>query len=85
MSRPLPRFTDQTIHHDPLETMLNERQAAHEQARTAINAGAFLAADPADLRGIPCLAHGVGGTSPGTNPYTACRDPHRLSRSTITT
>lgn len=29
--------------------------------------------DPADLRGIPCIAPGVGGTSPGTNPERITR------------
>jgi hypothetical protein len=24
--------------------------------------------DPADLRGIPCIARGISGTSPGTRP-----------------
>lgn len=31
----------------------------------------LLPADPTDLRGIPCVAHGVGGTSPGTDPLLA--------------
>ena len=79
MSRPLPRYTQQAIEHDPLEIMLAEREAARDQARALIAAGQFLTPDPADLRGIPCIARGVGGTSPGTNPYTQCRDPHRLT------
>ncbi len=71
MSRPLPRFTDQTIHHDPLEIMLAQRQAQHDQARKAINTAGYATPDPTDLRGIPCIAKGVGGTQPGTNPATA--------------
>lgn len=27
--------------------------------------------EPGDLRGIPCLAKGVGGVSPGTSPEGA--------------
>jgi hypothetical protein len=30
-----------------------------------------LIGEPADLRGIPVIARGVGGTSPGTDPETA--------------
>lgn len=77
MSRPLPRYLEQAIEHDPLEAMLAQRQAEHEQARAAANEGRPLDADPQDLRGIPCLAKGVAGTSPGTNPTTAI---HRLER-----
>lgn len=29
------------------------------------------AGDPRKLRGLPCIAHGVGGTQPGTNPLGA--------------
>jgi hypothetical protein len=69
MSFPLPRFTDTTIEHDPLETMLAHREAQRDAAKARINAGTYLAPDPADLRGIPCLAQGVGGTSPGSSPH----------------
>lgn len=71
MRRPLPRFTDTAIHHDPLEAMLARREAAQAQAREQIAQGYTPDADPADLRGIPCIARGVGGTSPGTNPLAA--------------
>ena len=71
MSQPLPRYQQNPIEHDPLEAMLAQREAEHERARAAINAGHTLNPDPADLRGIPCIARGVGGTSPGTNPLTA--------------
>ncbi len=72
MNRPLPRFTDQTIRHDPLEILLAQREAEITIARTAIASGnAGQQADPADLRGIPCIANGVGGTSPGTSPHHA--------------
>lgn len=70
MSRILPRYTDQAIEHDPLEQMLAQRAAEEERARRQVAAGVTPQADPADLRGIPCIARGVGGTSPGTNPAT---------------
>lgn len=70
MSRPLPRFTQTTIATDPIEIAMAQRQAREDAARHAIAAGAP-PADPADLRGIPCIAPGVGGTSPGTAPHTA--------------
>jgi hypothetical protein len=78
VSRPLPRYTDHPIHHDPLETALAQREAQQAEIREAIANGHTPQADPADLRGIPVIARGVGGTSPGTNPYTAC-DDHRLA------
>lgn len=34
---------------------------------------AKLPGDPMALRGIPVIGHGIGGTSPGTNPETAVR------------
>lgn len=68
MSRPLPRFTQHTNPADPLELAIAQRQAREDQARSHIAAGNHTPADPADLRGIPCIARGVGGTSPGTNP-----------------
>ena len=71
MSRILPRYTDTAIQHDPLEILLAERQAETERARQAINAGHTPQADPQDLRGIPCIARGTGGTSPGTAPEGA--------------
>jgi hypothetical protein len=85
MSRILPRYTDQTIHHDPLEIMLAQREAQEQAARTAIaNGNAGQQADPANLRGIPCLAKGVGSTSPGTSPHGEAAaghlDNHRLRR-----
>lgn len=70
MSQPLPRFTQEPITTDPLELELARREAAEQAARTAIAQGRTADADPADIRGIPCIARGVGGTSPGTNPLT---------------
>ena len=78
MRLPLPRYTDTTIHHDPLDAMLARREALETQAREAINHGHTPDADPADLRGIPCIARGVGGTSPGTNPLHAVIKKHSI-------
>ncbi len=79
MSRPLPRFLEQRHTTDPLEIALAQREAQQAEARRQIAAGHTLDADPQDLRGIPCIARGVGGTSPGTNPATeAERNDHRL-------
>lgn len=86
MSRILPRYTDTAIHHDPLETMLAKREAERQTAIDTINAGLHLGGEAADLRGIPCIANGVGGTSPGTSPHgeaAAGHLDHRLRR-TIT-
>lgn len=69
MSRLLPRFTDQAIEPDPLEALIAKREAEQEATRAAHARGdSTQQADPQDLRGIPCIARGVGGTSPGTNP-----------------
>jgi len=56
---------------DPIEIELAKIEAERERAREAVAKGKTEDADPADLRGIPCIARGVGGTSPGTNPATA--------------
>jgi hypothetical protein len=77
MSRILPRYTDHAITHDPLETMLAQRQAEEERARLEVGAGRTPLADPADLRGIPCIARGAGGTSPGTAPEGALLSKER--------
>jgi hypothetical protein len=71
MSRILPRYTDQAIQHDPLEILLAEREAEETRARAAIARGSTPQADPQDLRGIPCIAQGTTGTSPGTDPLAA--------------
>lgn len=68
MSHILPRFTQPAIHHDPLAILLAQREAAAEAARADIAAGRPLGGEPAALRGIPCIANGIGGTSPGTDP-----------------
>lgn len=51
--------------------------AAQTRARIALESGSVaphpnnpraLPGDPQRLRGIPVIGHGIGGTSPGTNP-----------------
>lgn len=79
MTQILPRFTQPALEHDPLEILLSRYEAKRQAAIDAINAGT--AGDPAQLRGIPCIAEGVGGTSPGTNPPSAViQKEHRLAR-----
>lgn len=67
--RLLPRFTDHAVEHDPLEIRLAQIEAERAHAIAAIESGQHQDADPADLRGIPVIARGVGGTSPGSDPY----------------
>ena len=67
--RILPRFTDQEIEHDPLEIALAQMEAERHKAISELENGRTPDADPADLRGIPVIARGVGGTSPGSDPY----------------
>ena len=56
---------------DPVEVELAKIEAQREQAKQDVARGKTQDADPVDLRGIPCIARGVGGTSPGTNPWLA--------------
>lgn len=56
---------------DPIEAELARIEAQREQAKADVAKGKAMDADPVDLRGIPCIARGVGGTSPGTNPASA--------------
>jgi hypothetical protein len=77
MSQPLPRYTQHPIHHDPLDRLLAKREAELTAARTAIAAGHTPDADPTDLRGIPVIARGTTGTSPGTDPYQETARRHR--------
>lgn len=74
------RVRYQPITIDPLEAELARIEAEREAARAKIANGHAPDADPTDLRGIPCIARGVGGTSPGTDPYRALDrldDPRR--------
>lgn len=83
MSRILPRYTDPQLTHDPLEILLAQRETAEQQARAAINAGRTPDANAAEHRGIPLIAHGIGGTQPGSSPHGEAAaghldKPHRL-------
>ena len=80
MSRPLPRFTQTALIHDPLEIMLAQRQAQIDRARQEIAAGVNHAdaTDRERLRGIPC--EGFGGTIRGTDPQWDTLHRHRLGR-----
>lgn len=80
MSRPLPRFRTDEHSHDPLDNWIAQRRREKERAKQRIDSGATVG-DPADLRGIPVIARGVGGTSPETDPLAeAIRNDHRLRR-----
>ena len=74
------RYTPTEI--DPLEALIAKREAEAEATRAAMDSGdSTKQADPQDLRGIPCIARGVGGTSPGTDPLAvAVRNSLRYPR-----
>jgi hypothetical protein len=63
-------------HHAHLQRQANAKRIAHLHPTpppTHHHAG-YEHPDPVDLRGIPALAQGVGGTIPGTQPeQQACR------------
>jgi hypothetical protein len=65
MSRPLPRYLEPDDFQHKLARILIE---TGEQAPPATVVRATLAGDERRLRGIPCIARGVPGASPGTNP-----------------
>ena len=77
MSRPLPRYTEATVKADPLELALAQRQAKEDHARQMVAAGRTPDADPQDLRGIPCIARGVGGATRGSSPHLVDYDRAR--------
>lgn len=87
MSRLLPRYTDtpNVVHPpDPLEQALAEHERKRQEAIAKLEAGHVpLEADPSDLRGIPCIARGVGGTSPGSNPLTETIRRMSVRRTTL--
>lgn len=74
MSRPLPRFTDQAIQHDPLEAHIAAMRRREAEAVAAVNAGYTPLATAQEGRGIPLIGRGIGGTSPGTDPFLAMQD-----------
>lgn len=72
MTQILPRYTQTTIHHDPLEKELARREAAEHQAREAIANGTNIIRNQVlNPRGWPIQTKGIGGTSPGTDPLAA--------------
>lgn len=70
MSRLLPRYTDDPIHHDPLEAKLAQIEAEQQAAIEAIHDGTHPNRQPLNPRGWPISTRGVAGTSPGTDPLT---------------
>lgn len=80
MSRPLPRYREEEIS-DPIDKLIAQRRREKERATQRVNDGHDIG-DPAELRGIPVIAHGVGGTSPGSSPHTEAAsgrlDRHRI-------
>lgn len=70
MSRPLPRYTDTRLADERklARILLDSGGQAPELGRRV---GQHLAVEAQRLRGIPCIANGVGGTSPGTDPFLA--------------
>lgn len=73
-----------TRHHhtpiDPLEIELAQREAREATIRRQVANGHTPQAQPENLRGIPVIAQGVGGTSPGTDPARAViHSDHRLA------
>lgn len=70
-SLPLPRFVETAILHDPLERHIAAMQAREAEAVAAVNAGYTPLATAQEGRGIPLIGRGIGGTSPGTDPFLA--------------
>lgn len=74
MSRILPRYL-------PDDTLQEQAKLGRILIATGAPAPTTLTlelANPQELRGIPCIARGVTGTSPHTDPYLAVQHwPHR--------
>lgn len=73
MSRILPRFsaTWQRIEDERKVARIVRESEGSEIPKTV--ARATLPGDNRRLRGIPCVARGVAGVSPGTDPRSAIR------------
>lgn len=76
MSRPLPRYLETHVQPCPLELALAQHDAQQAEARQQIAAGHTPDADPQDLRGIPCIARGVGGATAQSSPHLIDYDRH---------
>ena len=75
MSRLLPRFTaamQRIADDEKIGRILRE---TGDPGPTATVARATLPGDTRRLRGIPCVARGVSGVSPGTHPESVIRHP----------
>lgn len=68
MNHLLPRFYRRTLEREDAAAVT---RAVAEAVDSSPVAAATKAGDPRKLRGIPVCAMGVGGTSPGTDPYGA--------------
>jgi hypothetical protein len=69
-SQLLPRFsavTERAERARKIAAIVRETECSAESATKTV-AQATLAGDERRLRGVPCIARGVGGASPGTNP-----------------
>lgn len=79
MSQLLPRFfaRSERVERDRRIALI-VRESGDVVAPATV-ACATLPGDTRRLRGIPCIARGVGGTSPGSNPLaeTIARDERR--------
>lgn len=75
MSQPLPRYlpTDHTEWERKLAAILLETGEPAPPATLTRNLIGYRSSegDLQRLRAIPCIAKGVGGTVPGTNPVSA--------------
>lgn len=73
MSRPLPRYTDTRLEDErKLARILLE--SGGSVPSPAARRGGDLAVEAQRLRGIPCIARGVGGTQPGSDPFRSMMD-----------
>jgi hypothetical protein len=66
MSRALPRYTQ-----EPAPTLVSHRKRRPliDDTPDPTPGTKLHYPNPQDLRGIPCIAPGVGGTQPGTSPH----------------
>lgn len=67
MTQILPRFYRRELERQDAEAV----RIAVQEAEENVSEGATAGGDNRRLRGIPCVAQGVGGVSPGTDPYAA--------------
>jgi hypothetical protein len=70
MSPPLPRYTRTfltTVSHTRRPQVVDYEPSSN--GNTNPTPHRLFIPNPEDLRGIPCIAPGVGGTQPGTSPH----------------